>query len=71
MLPSEFEKRTAGLGMSGRAVEAARLVLVYGLGVRVAARDAGLSGPGAVSRAVARIRAARICPCCGQVTRVG
>ena len=66
MTSADFKHRVAASGISGRAVQAARLVLVGGLGVRAAAREAGLSGPAAVTRTVARIQAVKICPTCGQ-----
>lgn len=62
----EFDRIVRAAKLSGRAVQAARLVLVDGLGVRAAAREAGLSGPAAVTRTVARIQAVKICPTCGQ-----
>ena len=69
MNAAEFKRRIAAAGIEGRAVEAARLVLVDGVGVREAARRAGLSGPAAVTRTVARIESIRLCRTCGQAIR--
>jgi len=46
-------------------VEAARLVLVDGRGVREAAREIGVD-VSIVSRVVVRLRDLEVCRCCGQ-----
>lgn len=65
MTAAEFTRRVSAAGLSGRAVAAARRVLVEGLGVRAAARECEVNAT-AVSRAVAKIRALTLCRCCGQ-----
>lgn len=54
MTSSEFNKRLVDLA-SSRSTNAARRVLVDGMSINAAAREAGLD-PMAVSRAVKRIR---------------
>lgn len=65
MTATEFNRRLAAAGISGRAVEAARRVLVDGLGLNEAARQVAVD-KAAVSRAAARLRDLKICRRCGQ-----
>ncbi|MFK7090468.1 hypothetical protein AAFM71_16805 [Chromobacterium violaceum] len=60
MTPEQFDiiAGPAVLGLTGKAAVAARLVILDGANMRDAAAAAGLTGPAAVSRAVARFKAA-------------
>lgn len=55
MTPRRFDALTIPGRFRGRTLRALRLVLVDGLGIRAAARAAGVD-PAAVSRAVAKVR---------------
>lgn len=65
MTSDDFSRRVSAARLSGRAVEAARLVLVDGRGVREAAREIGVD-VSIVSRVVVRLRDLEVCRCCGQ-----
>lgn len=64
----EFEKRVDALARSGLSVEAARLVLVEGKGIREAARTVKID-PTVTSRMVSQIRNVGVCKCCGQAVQ--
>lgn len=70
----EFNRRVQAAGLKGRAVDAARLVLVGDqktelgpgdIGIREAAREIGVD-VSIVSRTVARIRNLKLCRACDQ-----
>lgn len=63
----EFARRVKANKMRGAQVDAARLVLLHGMGVVAAAAQAGVHKSGC-SRAVDRIQRP-LCPECGQVIR--
>ena len=65
MTPAEFARRLAASGLSGRACDAARLVLVDGVGRYEAAKRIGINYS-AVHRTTERIENLVICPECGQ-----
>lgn len=62
-----FNRRVAALGLTSKALPAARAVLCEDRSLRGAARDYGVD-PGNVHRLVTWIRDARFCPECGQPT---
>lgn len=64
---AEFSRRAALTKMHGRALDAARLVLVEGLSRYAAAERLGID-IAAVSRAAKKITELKTCRCCGQVT---
>jgi predicted DNA-binding protein (UPF0251 family) len=66
MTADEFTRRAALTKMHGRALDAARLVLVEGLSRYAAAERLGID-VAAVSRAAKKISELKICQCCGNV----
>lgn len=68
MTEHEFRRRVAALGITSRALPAARKILVDGAGIREQARQCGVN-PGYLLRLVQRIRATTVCECCGQAIR--
>lgn len=65
MTASDFARRVKAVGMRGLSVQAARLVLVQGLGLNEAARQVGVN-KGPASRATTRIGSIKLCQTCGQ-----
>lgn len=68
MTETEFNSRVALTRLRGRALDAARLVLVDGQSRHAAARQLGITAS-AVSRAVSKITRVEICRCCRQAIR--
>ena len=66
MTAAEFGRRAALTRMHGRALDAARLVLVDGLSRYAAAGQMGVD-IAAVSRAAKKISEIKTCRCCGQM----
>ena len=60
-----FNRMAIAARMNGRALDAARLVLVDGIGLNAAARQIGVD-KAAVSRAIKRLNGLAICRACGQ-----
>jgi hypothetical protein len=63
---AEFTRRASLTKMRGRALDAARLVLVDGISRYAAADQIGVD-IAAVSRAAKKIGEIKTCRCCGQV----
>lgn len=61
---AEFAKFVLASGLNAGSVDTCRRVLVDGLSINAAAREAGIS-PSTVSRMVRKIPRA-VCKCCGQ-----
>ena len=67
MNSQEFNLLVSAAGLHAGSVAACRLVLVHGLSINSAARDAGIS-PSTVSRMLRKIPRS-VCRCCGQPVR--
>lgn len=63
MKPADFDKCVSAADLNAKSVAACRLVLVDGLGVREAAREAGVAAS-SVSRMLRKIPSG-VCKCCG------
>lgn len=66
MTNQEFNARAEAAGLHAKSVPACRRVLVDGLSINAAAREAGIN-PSTVSRMVRKIPRG-VCKCCGQPT---
>jgi len=70
MTPADFLRALSATRMApdGATAQACRLVLVDGLTAYAASKQVGVGQP-AISRALAKLRAVRCCPTCGQAVR--